>query len=181
MHAEPTTLDGVIVITFDFHEDDRGWFVETYDSVKFRSLGLPDHWEHDSWSLSRELGTIRGLHYQAPPAAQAKLVRVPQGRIFDVVVDLRRSSPTYRNHVSAELDQRQALYVPVGFAHGFCTLEPDTEVAYKMTVPYARDLAHGIAWNDPDLHIDWPDIASSATLTDNDAGHPRLRKAHTPF
>lgn len=181
MQADQTALEGVVIITFDFHHDDRGWFVETYDSAKFRKLGLPDRWEHDSWSLSKTAGTVRGLHFQAPPAAQAKLVRVPQGRIFDVVVDLRRSSPLFGAHLSIELDQTQALYVPVGFAHGFCTIEPGTQVAYKMTVPYATDLAHGIVWNDPDLDIDWPDIASPITLTDGDVSHPRLRDIQTPF
>jgi dTDP-4-dehydrorhamnose 3,5-epimerase len=181
MHAEKTALDGVVVITFDFHEDDRGWFVETYDSVEFRDLGLPDRWAHDSWSLSRFAGTVRGLHFQAPPSAQAKLVRVPHGRVFDVAVDLRSSSPSHGAHISLELDRTQALYVPVGFAHGFCTLEPNTEVAYKMSTPYAADLARGLAWDDPDLNIPWPELASRKTVSDRDTSHPRLRDLPPSF
>jgi dTDP-4-dehydrorhamnose 3,5-epimerase len=175
MFIEPTEIEDVVVITFDFHEDTRGWFAETYDAVTFRAHGLPTTWQHDSWSLSPTPGTVRGLHFQAPPEEQAKLVRVPHGRVFDVAVDLRRSSPHFGRHVSVHIDHRQAVFIPAGFAHGFCTLEPDTEVAYKMTVPYAKDLARGVAWDDPQIGIEWPEIANVLTVSDRDAELPGLR------
>ena len=131
----------------------------------------------DNHSLSAAVGTVRGLHYQIPPHPQAKLVRVLRGSILDIAVDLRRSSPHFGRHVAAELsaDNAAQLYVPVGFAHGFCTLEPDTEVAYKVTDLYAPELDRGLAWDDPDLGLPWPFGAAEVTLSDKDRRAPRLR------
>ena len=130
----------------------------------------------DNHSLSRSKGTVRGLHFQAPPAAQAKLVRVTRGAIFDVAVDIRRGSPSYGRHVSAIVSARKwnQLLVPAGFAHGFCTLEPDTEVIYKVDAPYASELDRGLRWNDRALAIAWPVEAASAVLSEKDGAHPLL-------
>lgn len=150
--------------------------METYNRKAFVVAGIADEFVQDNLSLSTEAGTIRGLHFQSAPFAQAKLVRVARGRILDVAVDLRRSSPTFGHHVAAELsgENRLQLLVPVGFAHGFCTLEPNTEVAYKVTAHYSAAHDHGLAWDDPALGIDWPVEAARAILSDKDTRHPRL-------
>ena len=130
----------------------------------------------DNHSLSRRRGTVRGLHFQVPPRAQAKLVRVLAGRIFDVVVDLRRASPAYGRHVAFELSAANGdqLFVPAGLAHGFCTLEEDTEVLYKVSAYYSRDHDRGLRWDDPALGIAWPVAAGEAVLSDRDRRHPTL-------
>ena len=174
MRFSETALEGVILVELEFHEDDRGWFVETYDAGMFGGRGMPTRWEHDSWSYSVHAGTVRGLHFQAHPREQAKLVRVPHGRVFDVAVNITPGSPSFGEHVGVELDATCALYVPVGFAHGFCTLEPGTEVSYKMSVPYVSELARGIAWDDPELGIAWPVGPSQVLLSDRDRNHPTL-------
>jgi dTDP-4-dehydrorhamnose 3,5-epimerase len=158
-------------------EDPRGVFSETYSRRDAAALGVADEFVQDNWSLSERIGTVRGLHFQRAPHAQAKLVRVLRGRIFDVAVDLRRNSPTFATHVAVELaaGDGRMLYVPEGFAHGFCTLEPMTEVAYKVTADYAPEADGGIAWNDPALGIDWPVPTVAALLSNKDALLPLLR------
>jgi dTDP-4-dehydrorhamnose 3,5-epimerase len=148
-----------------------------------KAAGIETEFVQDNQSLSVRAGTIRGLHFQAPPFAQAKLVRVVRGRILDVAVDVRRGSPTYGRHVAVELSEEnwQQLFIPVGFAHGFCTLTDNTEVIYKVSAPYSAETDGGILWNDPDLGIAWPQLAAPPVLSDKDAKLPTLRSIESPF
>lgn len=170
-------LPGPVLVSPRRFGDHRGFFLETYSARDFAALGIPDVFVQDNHSLSAFPGTVRGLHFQIPPHPQAKLLRVLHGSILDVAVDIRRSSPTYGRHVAVELSAANALqlYIPVGFAHGFCTLEPDTEVAYKVTALYAPECDRSIAWNDPDLALPWPFEPSRVQLSDKDRRAPRLR------
>jgi dTDP-4-dehydrorhamnose 3,5-epimerase len=157
--------------------DARGFFSETYNKQEFAQAGIVIEFVQDNQSLSPSVGTIRGLHFQTPPFAQDKLVRVTRGRILDVAVDLRRSSPTCGEWTSVEIsaqDWSQVL-VPIGFAHGFCTLEPDTEVIYKVTNYYSPAHDFGLLWNDPDLDIAWPIKPEHVVLSDKDRKQPRLK------
>ena len=158
--------------------DDRGWFTETW-SRRTLDIGFCQ----DNMSLSAEVGTIRGLHFQKPPHAQAKLVMVLQGRILDVAVDIRRASPTFGQHVAVELSATAGnqLLIPRGFAHGFCTLEPGTQVMYKVDDFYAPETDAGIFWADPDLAINWPVRVDQAHLSPKDLGLPRLKDIESPF
>lgn len=163
--------------------DDRGWFMETYSEAALAQHGVHDRFVQDNQSRSTFQGTIRGLHFQTPPHAQAKLVRCVRGRIMDYAVDLRADSPTYGGWVSAELNEENGLqlYVPVGYAHAFVTLEPDTEVAYKVSDIYAAECDGGVAWNDPDIGIDWPLPETGAVLSDKDRRLSKLADFQTPF
>jgi len=154
--------------------DHRGFFAETYNKRVFAELGINLDFVQDNHSRSAEVGTIRGLHYQLPPYAQDKLVRVVKGAVWDVAVDIRKGSPTFGRHVAVRLDAQEGLclLVPKGFAHGFVTLEPDTEVIYKVTDYYAPSHDRGLMWNDPDLGIDWPIPADRVILSDRDRKHP---------
>ena len=158
------------------HGDHRGFFSETYSKRAFAEAGIEADFVQDNHSLSAEPGTVRGLHFQVPPRAQAKLLRVVRGAVFDVAVDLRWGAPTYGQHVSAVISAGawNQIYVPVGFAHGFCTLEPGTEVIYKVSDFYAPEAEQGLLWNDPALAIDWPEGAG-AVLSERDRGWPCLR------
>ncbi len=176
MRIVATAIPDVRLVEFERFDDARGAFAEIYDAAKFRALGIDTVFVMDAWSVSRRAGTVRGLHFQTPPCVQAKLIHVPKGRLFDVAVDLRRSSPTFGRHAVCELragDCRQ-LFVPAGFAHGFCTLEPDTEIVYKMSAPYAPDRYGGVVWNDPALGIDWPISETDAVVSEQDSRWPRL-------
>lgn len=163
--------------------DDRGWFSETYRRDRFVDLGVPDLFVQDNHSYSRHIGTLRGIHFQAPPHAQAKLVRCVRGRIIDYAVDLRAGSPTYGQHVAAELSAANGdqLYIPVGFGHAFVTLEPDCEVSYKVSDVYAPETDGGIAWNCPTLAIDWPLPKTGPILSDKDSVLPPLDGWASPF
>lgn len=156
--------------------DERGWFSEEFrvDAFK-REVADVDFVQHNR-SYSRPKGTLRGLHFQLDPRAQGKLVRCPRGRILDVAVDLRSSSPTFGQHVAAELtgENGHQLWVPAGFAHGFCTLEEDCEVAYLVTDYYSPDHDRGLLWNDPALGIEWPAAEADAMLSPKDRTQPRL-------
>ena len=176
MRATPTPISGVLIVDFDRYDDGRGAFAETYDVAKFHTLGIDVTFVMDGWSVNRRVGTVRGLHFQARPHTQAKLVRITRGRVFDVALDLRRSSPTFGRHMTCELDavSGRQLFIPTGCAHGFCTLEPDTEVVYKMSEHYAPEYYGGVLWNDPALGISWPVSAAAAVISDRDAGWPRF-------
>ena len=164
-------------------EDPRGWFSETYNRNKMSDLGINVQFVQDNHSLSRPVGVLRGLHFQAPPHGQVKLVRCVRGRIWDVAVDVRAGSPTYGRWVGAELtaDNGFQLYVPVGFAHGFVTLEPDTEVEYKVSAFYDRDSEGGLIWNDPALALPWPLQSDGPVVSDKDGLLPKLAELKSPF
>ena len=182
MKIESLGIEEIKLIAPTKFGDDRGHFVEVFNHLSLRKSGIMFAPVQENQSLSRSEGTIRGLHFQTPPAPQAKLVRVLRGRIFDVAVDLRRGSPTWGKWVSATLTAEggEQLLVPVGFAHGFCTLEPDTEVAYLVDGYYSRENDRGILWNDPDIGIEWPDVAG-AVLSDKDCIAPKLADIPDPF
>jgi dTDP-4-dehydrorhamnose 3,5-epimerase len=177
MLVEDTALAGVKVVTPRKFEDHRGFFSETYSQKVFEQAGLRFQFVQDNHSLSAQAGTTRGLHFQTPPFAQDKLIRVTRGATFEVAVDLRASSATYGRHVGVRLSAKnwRQLLVPVGFAHGFCTLEPDTEVLYKVTNYYSAAHDMGLAWDDPALGIDWPVTGDEAILSDKDRKHPLLK------
>lgn len=183
LSVEPTDLPGVKVVTPQRFGDERGYFSEVYNRQRFAEAGITIDFVQDNQSLSAEVGTVRGLHFQSPPFAQDKLVRVIRGRILDVVVDIRRSSPTFGRHLAIDLSAQngQQLLVPVGFAHGFCTLEPNTEVIYKVSNYYSKAHDHGIAWDDPALGILWPVDPHRAILSEKDRHHPRLADLPTYF
>jgi len=183
MKAAETALPGVLTLDADPVEDSRGRFCEIYDAKKLRVIGIDTVFVMDAWSTSRSIGTVRGLHFQAPPCAQAKLVRVARGRVLDVIVDVKNDSPTYGSHVALELDARslRQIYIPVGFAHGFCTLEPDTEVVYKMSGHYSQAHYGGILWNDPALGIRWPIDQAHARVSEKDSRLPLLKNLGPVF
>lgn len=179
----PTAIEAVKIITPKSFQDARGVFSEVYNRNRFIEHGVALNFVQDNQSSSAEVGTIRGLHFQSNPAAQDKLVRVLRGSIFDVAVDLRHSSPTYGKWVAEKLsaDDGRQLLVPVGFAHGFCTLEPDTHVLYKVTAYYSPANDLGIAWDDPDLAIQWPVPSGRVVLSDKDARLPGFKSLPTYF
>lgn len=183
MRIESTRISDVKVVVPLRHGDRRGYFAEVYNRRRFFDLGIDIEFVQDNHSLSAERGTVRGLHFQVPPCAQAKLVRVVRGSVFDVAVDLRRGSPSFGQHVSAVLsaDEGNQLLVPTGFAHGLMTLEADTEVVYKVSDYYAPDHDRGILWNDPVLGIEWPLPEGGAVLSDKDRKQPPLARFETPF
>lgn len=176
MKVEALAIADVKLITPAIHRDARGFFSETWSAQALAAAGITADFVQDNHALSRDKGVVRGLHFQLPPHAQGKLVRVVRGAIVDVAVDLRSGSSTYGKYVAAELsaDNWRQLWVPAGFAHGYATLEPDTEVVYKVTDYYAPSLDRGLAWDDPALAIAWPVGADKAILSDKDRRQPRL-------
>jgi dTDP-4-dehydrorhamnose 3,5-epimerase len=169
-------LPAVRVITPRRHHDARGFLSEVWREDALTEAGIDVRFVQENHAASRATGTIRGLHFQIGDAAQAKLVRCPRGSVFDVVVDIRHGSPTFGRHTSIVLSAKnwKQLYVPEGFAHGYCTLEPDTEVMYKVTAYYDPASERGLAWDDPDIGIAWPVSADRAVLTERDRTFPRL-------
>jgi dTDP-4-dehydrorhamnose 3,5-epimerase len=165
------------------HIDDRGWFSETLHLKRLRELGINHPFVQENQSRSKRAGTLRGFHFQRPPAAQAKLVSVVRGRILDVAVDIRRGSPSYGNYVSIELSAEggEQLYIPTGFAHGFITLEDDVVVMYKASDYYAPSHEAGICWNDPDIGFSWPFKDADISKSDKDGRLPRLKDLDSPF
>jgi dTDP-4-dehydrorhamnose 3,5-epimerase len=176
MQVVNTELSDVKLITSKRFMDDRGWFEERYRTDVLQAAGIQDLFVQENISFSAQRGTVRGLHFQARPSAQAKLIGVLTGAILDVAVDLRRSSSTYGRHVSVLMNAAlgQLLYVPVGFAHGFCTLENNTLVTYKTTAYYDPAADRSLAWNDAALDIQWPVSAAYATLSPKDRAAPSL-------
>lgn len=180
---ETLALPGPMLVRPRRFGDARGYFMETYSAEAFGAAGIAMAFVQDNQSLSEKRGVLRGLHFQKPPATQAKLVRVLRGAIFDVAVDLRQGSPHYGRWCGATLTAAGAeqLFVPAGFAHGFCTLEAMTEVAYKVDSPYAPDQEGGLAWDDPTIGIDWPVARGEVQISGKDTGLPGLAAFETPF
>lgn len=176
-------IPDVILVQPKRFGDHRGFFSETFHAARYDEAGIHGPFVQDNHSLSREQGVLRGLHFQIAPSPQGKLVRCTRGRILDVAVDIRDGSPTYGQHVRAELtaENGHQLWVPVGFAHGFVTLEPDTEVQYKVTGYYDPDADRGLAWNDPALAIDWGLGTREPVLSDKDRNHPTLAELPSYF
>lgn len=180
---KPTALEGVTVIVPKRFADSRGFFSETWNRKSLAEAGIETEFVQDNHSLSHPVGTVRGLHYQSPPHAQAKLVRCGRGRIFDVAVDIRRGSSTYGQWFGIELsaENGKQLLVPAGYLHGFMTLEPDSEVYYKCSDYYAPECDGAVRWDDPDIGIDWPDTGGQVVLSEKDAAAPSFADFHTPF
>lgn len=178
-----TTLPGLLLIQPRRFSDSRGYFSETWNRRTLADYGIDLDFVQDNHSLSHAAGTIRGLHYQSPPHAQAKLVRCGRGSLLDVAVDIRRGSPAYGNWFSAELSAENGtqLLIPEGFLHGFVTLERDTEIVYKCTDYYAPECDGAIRFDDPDIGIDWGIDPNLAILSDKDAAAPLLRDIESPF
>jgi dTDP-4-dehydrorhamnose 3,5-epimerase len=176
MQVTDTAIAGVRLLIPTRHRDARGFFSEVYREDVLAAHGIAVHFVQDNHSLSLARGTVRGLHFQIPPFAQAKLVRVTRGAVLDVAVDLRHGSPSFGRHVAVRLsaDEWNQIFVPEGFAHGFCTLEPDTEVTYKVSRPYSAAHERGLYWNDPALAIPWPVAEAEALLSERDRRHPPL-------
>lgn len=173
----------VILLRTPRYGDARGWFSETWSRARFAAAGIDCDFVQDNQSWSEAQGVVRGLHFQRPPYAQAKLVRCLRGAILDVVVDLRAGALSFGRAHAVELtaESGDQLFVPPSFAHGFVTLQPGTEVSYKVSAPYAPAQEAGLAWDDPDLEIPWPVGADQAVLADRDRTWPRLRDLDTPF
>jgi dTDP-4-dehydrorhamnose 3,5-epimerase len=175
MRFVATPLAGAVLIDIEPHRDERGLFARTFCRDELRAAGLPAEFVQASTSYNVRRGTLRGLHFQAAPHEEAKLVRCTRGAIHDVIVDLRRTSPTHCRYFAVELtaDNRRTLYVPPGFAHGFQTLVDDTEILYQMAEPYVAELARGVRWNDPAFAIAWP--IASPFMSERDARYPDYR------
>lgn len=174
MKIESTSIEDVKIICPKKFGDHRGFFSETYNSEVFSSRGLHLTFCQDNHSMSQEAGTVRGLHFQIHPYAQDKLLRVVRGSIYDVAVDIRQGSPTFGKWIGYTIsaDLWNQIFIPTGFAHGFCTLENETEVQYKVTAQYAPEHERGIAWDDPVLAINWPLNGKTATLSEKDRKYP---------
>ena len=176
-------IAGPLEITPRKIEDERGYFSEIFRLDSFIDHAGSVEFVQDNQSLSVRAGTIRGIHFQSPPAAQGKLVRCLAGRLVDIAVDLRADSPTHGRWISSVLspEQNNQLWVPVGFGHGFCTLEPNTVISYRVTSYYSPENDKGVAWDDPDIAIEWPEIADPDTLSAKDREQPRLANLPSYF
>lgn len=167
MKVEKTELDGVLIITPDVFEDERGFFFESYNKKKLAEAGINDEFVQDNHSKSIK-NTVRGLHYQSSPG-EAKLTRCTKGKVFDVIVDIRPDSPTFGKWIGTELsaENKRQVYIPIGCAHGFCVLSDEAEFQYKVTAYYHKETDVGIAWNDPDLGVEWP-LDGEAIISERD-------------
>ncbi len=176
MQVTMLAIPDVMLLRPKRHGDARGYFVETFSARSFQRDVADAVFVQDNEALSAQKGTVRGLHFQRPPSAQGKLVRASKGAIFDVAVDIRHGSPTFGRHVSALLtaETGEQLWVPPGFAHGYCTVEPDSMIAYKVTDFYSAADDAGLAWDDPALGIAWPVEPGAALLSDKDKRQPKL-------
>ena len=183
MKIEGTDIPGVLVVEPARHEDRRGFFVETWNAAAFKKAGIDTEFVQDNQSFSRQAGTVRGLHCQAPPHAQVKLLRVGRGRIYDVAVDIRNGSSTYGQWVGVELsaDNGHQLYIAEGFLHGFMTLEANTEVLYKCSAPYAPECELAVKYDDRQLGIAWPAVDGTPNLSEKDRDAPAFEEFVSPF
>ena len=183
LNVEALAIADVKLVTPARFGDDRGFFSETYNAERFKAAGIDADFVQDNHSLSARKGTVRGLHFQAPPFAQAKLVRVLRGAIVDVAVDVRKGSPTFGTWVSAGLSAENGvqIYIPRGFLHGFATLEPDTEIAYKVDNYYSKECDGAVLWSDQTLGIDWGVPVAEAVLSEKDAKAQSFADFETPF
>ncbi len=183
MNVEHLPIPDVLLLTPRRFRDPRGFFSETWNQSRFAEIGIPGPFVQDNHAVSAGRGVLRGLHCQIGKNAQGKLVRVTKGDIWDVVVDIRRGSPTYGLHAGAVLSAENwsQLWVPVGFLHGYCTLTEDTEVIYKVTAPYDPAAERGVIWNDPDLGVPWPVPEAAVILSDKDKILPRLKDCEPWF
>ena len=181
MEIKSLSIEGVFEITLSPRSDERGYFMRTFDEASFLQHGLVTNWVQENEACSSRLGIVRGLHFQRPPAAETKLVRVVSGRALDVFVDLRRSSPTFGRWGAVELseERQNMVYVPKGFAHGYCTLTDRVVMLYKVDAPYSPQLEGGVRWNDPDLGVAWP--VADAILSAKDAALPFLKDFESSF
>lgn len=180
MNRITTEIPGLLILEPDAFSDERGFFMETYSRDRYREAGIAEEFFQDNLSSSKR-GVIRGLHYQAPPFAQGKLVSVLRGRVLDVAVDIRAGSPTYGKYVAVELsgENHKQFWIPAGFAHGFAALEDDTLFAYKCTAPYSKEHDRGIRWNDPAIGIEWG--VTDRIVSDKDRAHPLLSEIVQEF
>jgi dTDP-4-dehydrorhamnose 3,5-epimerase len=176
-------IDGLVLVKSDRYGDDRGFFSETYNATLWKENGIPDDFVQDNHSLSSQKGTLRGLHFQTPPFAQAKLVRVTRGSVFDVAVDIRRHSPTFGLWVGVILsaDEWNQFYIPAGFAHGFLTLEDNTEFLYKVSNPYSKPHDRSLRFDDPFFGIEWPRVDRDFILSEKDKNAPFIEGMDTGF
>lgn len=182
MKITPTAISDVLLIEPDVHRDDRGSLFEMWNGPAMAEAGIHVAFAQDNFTWSGRPGVIRALHFQTPPSTQGKFVTCLTGAIHDVAVDLRAGSPTYGRHVSAVLRENGAqIWIPAGFAHGYCTLEPDCRVHYKLTAPFAPDLMGGLCWDDPDLAIDWPVAPEDAIVSERDRSWAPFARFETPF
>jgi dTDP-4-dehydrorhamnose 3,5-epimerase len=183
MYVRSLEIPGLKLIRPERFRDARGFFSETYHLRGFQDLGIDARFVQDNHALSLAKGILRGLHFQVPPRAQGKLIRVTRGMILDVAVDIRRGSPTYGRHAAVLLSAKnwEQLWVPEGFAHGYLVLEPETEVLYKVTDYFARECERGLAWNDPALGIDWHLSSEGPILSERDARQPTLAELPAYF
>jgi len=183
MDIEPLAIADVKLIRPKKHGDERGFFSEVFREELFARHGIGGAFVQDNQVYSANRGVLRGLHFQKPPNAQGKLVRCVHGAILDVAVDIRAASPTYGQHVTAEIsaDNWAQIWVPPGFAHGYVTLEPDCQIIYKVTTYYAPASETGIAWDDPDLGVDWRLTGADLVMSEKDRHNPRLAEIITPF
>ena len=183
MEIRSLEIADVKLVVPRIHRDARGFFSETYSRQQMSAAGIGTEFVQDNHSLSLQAGTLRGLHFQVPPHAQGKLVRVTRGSVFDVAVDIRVGSPTFGQHVSAVISAENwtQIWIPAGFAHGYCTLEPNTEVIYKVTDYYAQECDRGLKWDDAALGIRWPVDPASVRLSDKDQKQPALKEMAPAF
>ncbi len=179
---ETCNISGLVIIQPDIYGDNRGFVFESYRKQHFVDAGITEDFVQDNHVRSQK-GVLRGMHFQHPPHAQAKMVRVTRGRVYDVAVDIRKNSSTYGKWFGIELSEenKTQFYIPVGFAHGFLALEDNTEFQYKMSTPYAPEHEGGVRWNDPALNISWPKLDADYIVKDRDANFPLLSDFVSPF
>jgi len=183
MQIQHLAIDGLILVTPTKRLDARGFFSEIYRRESFQAAGISTEFVQDNHVFSVQCGVLRGMHFQTPPHAQGKLVRCTRGTILDVAIDIRKGSPTFGRHVAVELSASnwKQLWIPPGFAHGYLTLEANAEVIYKVTDYWAPQCERGLAWNDPEVGIDWGIPEGQLTLAEKDRSNPRLSELELVF